>query len=192
MSGKPSKAWNSSKHNPTIVMCITIIWGFTRTSSRPVEVKAAVFKIYPLNGNIHKWNILNACTYHEENLPIPVYKLVAEVRWITEVLDSTSQMGFGESSALWGIGAVVAEVVAAYSGNKCGQRVCGQWGWTTVFDDFLIALLHLASCWSVIVTRLLTRTGYPAFLCSKDVWVILLASVSIVIPLRDNELLDYF
>ena len=27
---------------------------------------------------------------------------------------------------------------------------------------------------------------------SKDVWVILLVSVSILIPLRDNELLDYF
>ena len=40
--------------------------------------------------------------------------------------------------------------------------------------------------------QVLTRTGYPAFLCSKDVWVILLISVSILIPLRDNELLDYF
>ena len=68
-------------------------------------------------------------------------------------------MGFGESSALRGIGAVAAEVVAAYSGNKCGRRVCGQRGWTTVFDEFLIALLHLASCCSVIVTRLAATTS---------------------------------
>ena len=39
--------------------------------------------------------------------------------------------------------------------------------------------------------QLLTWTGYLAFLCSKDVWVILLVLVSILIALRDNELLDY-
>ena len=33
---------------------------------------------------------------------------------------------------------------------------------------------------------MLTRTSYLTFLCSKDVWVILLVSVSILIPLRDN------
>ena len=30
---------------------------------------------------------------------------------------------------------------------------------------------------------LLTRTSYPGFLCSKDVWVILILSVSILVPL---------
>ena len=39
---------------------------------------------------------------------------------------------------------------------------------------------------------MLTRTGYLAFLCNKNVWVILLVSVSILIPLRDNEPLNYF
>ena len=33
--------------------------------------------------------------------------------------------------------------------------------------------------------ELLTRTGYPGFLCSKDVWVILTLSVSILVPLRE-------
>ena len=40
--------------------------------------------------------------------------------------------------------------------------------------------------------EVLTQTSYLAFLYSKDVWVILLVSVSILIPLWDNELLDYF
>ena len=31
--------------------------------------------------------------------------------------------------------------------------------------------------------RVLTQTGYPGFLCSKDVWVILNLSVSILVPL---------
>ena len=43
-----------------------------------------------------------------------------------------------------------------------------------------------------LLCQLLTRTGYPGFLCNKAVWVILLVLVSILIPLRDNELLDYF
>ena len=33
--------------------------------------------------------------------------------------------------------------------------------------------------------KMLTRTGYPGFLCSKDVWVILVLSVSILVPLRE-------
>ena len=40
--------------------------------------------------------------------------------------------------------------------------------------------------------QILTQTGYPAFLCTKDVWVILSVSVSNLLPLRDNDLLDYF
>ena len=38
---------------------------------------------------------------------------------------------------------------------------------------------------------MLTRTGYPGFLCSKDVWVILNLSVSILVPLWEWTIFNY-